>query len=87
MLKIVSTVAFVVVIGFAVPASALSQTECDGNWGRMDPKGNGFVAGSKAKPYIATMKKAKMKMQNDSRLNRDEYMNACITDIFRRAER
>jgi hypothetical protein len=87
MLKTISTVVFLAAIAFALPASALSQTECQGNWGKMDPKGNGFVAGSKAKPYIAMMKKSKMKMENGSRLNQDEYMNACITDIFLRAQK
>ena len=84
MLKTMSTVAIVVMIGFSLPASAAGESECQANWAKMDAKGNGFVAGSGAQRYIAMMKKAKMKLEDGKRLSQSEYMSACVSDVFRR---
>ena len=84
MMKVICAAACTVVVGLAVPASAATESECQSNWSKMDAKGNGFVAGSGAKRYIAMMKKAKMTMAESNRISRSEYMSACVSDVFKR---
>ena len=84
MLKVISAAAFTVLVGVALPASAATESECQSNWSKMDKKGNGYVAGSGARRYIAMMKKAKMSMANSGRISQSEYTSACIADVFKR---
>ena len=67
-----------------IPVFAATETQCHAAWTKMDTKGSGFIAGSKAKKYISMMKRAGKSMDNPSRLTESEYMSACVADVFKR---
>ena len=68
----------------AAPSWAATESQCHANWSKMDTKGNGFIAGRKAKSYIRMMKRAGTQMAAAGRVAESEYMSACIADVFKR---
>lgn len=76
--------AIAVTVGGVQPTFAASTNVCHASWTKMDPKGNGFVAGSRAAKYIKMMKSHGMSMASSKRISETEYMEACTSGLFDR---
>jgi hypothetical protein len=67
--------------GKAPGATKMSQTECDAVWNKLDTSKSGNVAQAQATSSVTDFKKADI--NNDGKLSRAEFSQACNTGLVR----
>jgi hypothetical protein len=82
-----SAVFISVALASSMPASALDNAACLDNWSKMDTTKQGYVMHADHKEHMEKMKAAGHATVGTDRITHQEYMNACIADVFSAGKR
>lgn len=77
--------AMAVALGFASPATAASEADCRAMWGKVDTNNNGHISGKKAAFYMDAMETSGRTTAAADRIAAEEFMAACMADVFKNA--
>lgn len=81
-------IAALAAIGFAAPAWAASEAECQDMWKKADANADGVLSDAESTRYVASMRIADKVQATEGKITRAEFMDACKADIYapRKAE-
>ena len=83
--KLFAATAFVVALGFAVPAMVASEADCKAKWDKADVDNNGSLEGEEATAYLDAITKSgkTYDIKALDKLSSAEFMVACKDDAFK----
>jgi hypothetical protein len=75
-------------LGFAAPAWAASDAECQDLWKKADANTDGVLSDRESVRYVALMRIGDRTVATEDRITQAEFMDACKADVFtaRRAD-
>jgi len=81
-------IAAVAAIGFAAPAWAASDAECQDMWKKADINADGVLSDAESARYVALMRIGNKVYATEGKITQAEFMDACKADIYapRKAE-
>lgn len=83
--KLLGATAVVIALGFAVPALAASEADCKAMWNKADASNSGYISGKAAAIYMDAMEMYGRITAAADRIAAQEFMAACVADVFRNA--
>ena len=69
-------------IGFAVPAWAASDTECQDMWKKADANADGVLSNGESVRYIALMRIGNKTYAAEGQITQAEFLDACKADVY-----
>jgi hypothetical protein len=74
-------------IAFALPSSAMaaSKADCTAMWSKADTNNIGHISGKEAAIYMDAMQMSGWTTAAADRIAVEEFMAACIADVFKNA--
>lgn len=85
MKKLCGTAAIAIALGFAPSAMAASETECSAMWDKVDANSIGHISGKEAAIYMDAMQASGRTTAAADRIAVEEFMAACMADVFKNA--
>ena len=81
-------IAALAAIGFAAPAWAASDAECQEMWKKADANADGVLSDAESVRYVALMRIGNKVYATEGRITQAEFMDACKADVYapRKAE-
>jgi hypothetical protein len=81
-------IAALAAIGFAAPAWAASDAECQDMWKKADANADGVLSDAESARYVALMRIGNKVYATEGKITQAEFMDACKADIYapRKAE-
>ena len=83
--KVCGATAMVIALGFAAPAGAASEIDCKVMWSKADPNDSGHISGDRAVIYMEAMMTSGRATAAVDRIAVEEFMAACMADVFKNA--
>ena len=77
--------AMAIALGFVSPAMAASEADCKAMWDKADTSNSGHISGKKAAFYIDAMDISGRITVAADRIAAEEFMTACMADVFKNA--
>jgi hydroxyethylthiazole kinase-like sugar kinase family protein len=74
-----------VALGFASPVMAASKADCAAMWNKADANNIGHVSGKEAAVYMDAMQASGRTTAAADRITVEEFMAACMADVFKNA--
>jgi hypothetical protein len=74
-----------VALGFASPATAASEVDCRAMWSKADATNSGYISGKEASIYMDAMQANGRATVALDRIAAEEFMAACLADVFKNA--
>lgn len=84
--KLFAATAFAIALGFAAPAMAASETDCQARWDKAGVSKSGILEGKAVAPYLKAIKESgkKYDLSTANQLNAVEFMAVCRDDTFKK---
>lgn len=75
-------IAALAAIGFAAPAWAASDAECQEMWKKADANADGVLSDAESVRYVALMRIGNKVYATEGRITQAEFMDACKADVY-----
>jgi hypothetical protein len=85
MKKLCGATAMAFALGFPSPAMAASKADCTAMWNRADANNIGYISGKEAAIYLDAMQTSGRTTAAADRIAVEEFMPACMADVFKNA--
>ena len=81
-------IAALAAVGFAAPAWAASDAECQDMWKKADANADGVLSDAESARYVALMRIGNKVYATEGKITQAEFMDACKADVYapRKAE-
>jgi hydroxyethylthiazole kinase-like sugar kinase family protein len=85
MKKLCGATAMAFALGFPSPAMAASKADCTTMWNKADANNIGHISGKEAAIYLDAMQTSGRITAAADRIAVEEFMAACMADVFKNA--
>jgi hypothetical protein len=85
MKKLCGATAMAFALGFPSPAMAASKADCTAMWNKADANNIGYISGKEAAIYLDAMQTSGRITAAADRIAVEEFMTACMADVFKNA--